>query len=157
MNGQFKTNHVVSIPNKQRMETTLTRFIDAQVGDYEQALAEIKQGRKRSHWMWYIFPQLNGLGFSDMARVYGIRDRAEAAAYLAHLVLGPRLVEISQALLTIEGSSASQVMGSPDDLKLRSSMTLFSAVDGADPVFQAVLDKFFGGKPDAKTLTMLNR
>ncbi|RYF60947.1 MAG: DUF1810 domain-containing protein [Cytophagaceae bacterium] len=139
------------------METTLTRFIDAQVGDYEQALAEIKQGRKRSHWMWYIFPQLNGLGFSDMARVYGIRDRAEAAAYLAHPVLGPRLVEISQALLTIEGSSASQVMGSPDDLKLRSSMTLFNAVDGADPVFQAVLDKFFGGKPDARTLTMLNR
>lgn len=144
------------------METTLTRFIDAQVGDYEQALAEIKQGRKRSHWMWYIFPQLNGLGFSDMARVYGIRDRAEAAAYLAHPVLGPRLVEISQALLTIEGASASQVMGSPDDLKLRSSMTLFNAVDGADPiqggqVFQAVLDKFFGGKPDAKTLTMLNR
>ncbi len=144
------------------METTLTRFIDAQVGEYEQALAEIKQGRKRSHWMWYIFPQLNGLGFSDMARVYGIRDRAEAAAYLAHPVLGPRLVEISQALLTIEGSSASQVMGSPDDLKLRSSMTLFNAVDGADPiqggpVFQAVLDKFFGGKPDARTLTMLNR
>lgn len=139
------------------METTLTRFIDAQVGEYEQALAEIKQGRKRSHWMWYIFPQLNGLGFSDMARVYGIRDRAEAAAYLAHPVLGPRLVEISQALLAIEGSSASQVMGSPDDLKLRSSMTLFNAVDGGGPVFQAVLDKFFGGKPDAKTLTMLNR
>jgi uncharacterized protein (DUF1810 family) len=91
-----------------------------------------------------------------MARVYGIRDRAEATAYLAHPVLGPRLVEISRALLTIDGSSASQVMGSPDDLKLRSSMTLFSAVDGADPVFQAVLDKFFGGKPDAKTLSMLN-
>jgi uncharacterized protein (DUF1810 family) len=143
-------------PDKQRMETTLTRFVNAQAGDYEQALAEIKKGRKRSHWMWYIFPQLNGLGFSEMARVYGIRDRAEATAYLAHPVLGPRLVEISRALLTIDGSSASQVMGSPDDLKLRSSMTLFSAVDGADPVFQAVLDKFFGGKPDAKTLSMLN-
>jgi uncharacterized protein (DUF1810 family) len=143
-------------PDKQRMETTLTRFVNAQAGDYEQALAEIKKGRKRSHWMWYIFPQLNGLGFSEMARVYGIRDRAEATAYLAHPVLGPRLVETSRALLTIDGSSASQVMGSPDDLKLRSSMTLFSAVDGADPVFQAVLDKFFGGKPDAKTLSMLN-
>lgn len=153
-------------------QPNLTRFLDAQASDYAQALAEIKQGRKRSHWMWYIFPQLGGLGFSEMARFYGVRDQAEATAYLAHPVLGPRLIEISRALLSLNGSSATQVMGSPDDLKLRSSMTLFSradqaALDGADPtvsdpiqggqVFQAVLDKFFGGEPDPKTLAMLSR
>lgn len=142
------------------MESDLTRFVDAQANDYAQALTEIKNGRKRSHWMWYIFPQLNGLGFSEMARFYGIRDAQEAAAYLAHPVLGPRLIEISQALVALNTQSASQVMGSPDDLKLRSSMTLFSRVDGANPiqggqVFQAVLDKFFGGEPDPKTVSML--
>jgi len=142
------------------MEPDLTRFVDAQASDYAQALTEIKNGRKRSHWMWYIFPQLNGLGFSEMARVYGIRDIQEATAYLAHPVLGPRLIAISQALLDLKTQSANQVMGSPDDLKLRSSMTLFSRVDGADPgqggqVFQAVLDKFFDGEPDPKTVSML--
>lgn len=142
------------------MEPDLKRFVDAQAGDYAQALTEIKNGRKRSHWMWYIFPQLNGLGFSEMARFYGIRDLQEATAYLAHPVLGPRLIAISQALLAHKDQSASQIMGSPDDLKLRSSMTLFSRVDGADPsqgsqVFQAVLDTFFGGEPDPKTISML--
>ncbi|QJD79857.1 DUF1810 domain-containing protein [Spirosoma rhododendri] len=142
------------------MEITLIRFVDAQVNDYEQALAEIKSGRKRGHWMWYIFPQLRGLGFSEMAQFYGIRDLAEAKAYLAHPVLGPRLVAISRALISVNESSATQVMGSPDDMKLRSSMTLFSRADqdnpaAPDPVFQAVLDKFFGGKPDSKTLSML--
>lgn len=115
--------------------------------------------------MWYIFPQLNGLGFSEMARFYGIRDMQEATAYLAHPVLGPRLIEISKALVDLKTQSASQVMGSPDDLKLRSSMTLFSRVAGdgpiqdgpiqGGPIFQAVLDKFFDGKPDPKTVAML--
>ncbi len=142
------------------MEPDLNRFVDAQADDYAQALTEINNGRKRSHWIWYIFPQLNGLGFSEMARFYGIRDIEEATAYLAHPVLGPRLIEISKALVALKTQSASQVMGSPDDLKLRSSMTLFSQVDKAGPiqggqVFQAVLDKFFDGKPDPKTVSML--
>ena len=142
------------------MEPDLNRFVDAQADDYAQALTEINNGRKRSHWIWYIFPQLNGLGFSEMARFYGIRDIEEATAYLAHPVLGPRLIEISKALVALKTQSASQVMGSPDDLKLRSSMTLFSQVDKAGSiqggqVFQAVLDKFFDGKPDPKTVSML--
>jgi uncharacterized protein (DUF1810 family) len=135
---------------------SLQRFLDAQRADYPAALAEITAGRKRSHWMWYIFPQLRGLGYSEMAHRYGITGAAEAAAYLAHPVLGQRLLEISRALLALPGSNATTVMGSPDDLKLRSSMTLFAQVPGADGVFQAVLDKFFGGAADAKTLQLLN-
>jgi uncharacterized protein (DUF1810 family) len=134
---------------------TLQRFLDAQATDYAPALAEIKNGRKRSHWMWYIFPQIEGLGFSSISQRYAIRDAAEAAAYLHHPVLGARLVEISQALLGLASGNATSIMGSPDDLKLRSSMTLFGAVPGASPVFQQVLDKFFGGAPDAKTLQLL--
>lgn len=136
-------------------QPNLQRFLDAQTRDYATALAEITTGRKRSHWMWYIFPQVRGLGFSEMAHRYGIRDAAEAAAYLAHPVLGPRLVEISGALLGLPGSNATSIMGSPDDLKLRSSMTLFAQVPGADAVFQAVLDKFYGGAKDARTLQLL--
>jgi uncharacterized protein (DUF1810 family) len=137
--------------------SNLTRFVDAQVTDYQQALAEIKAGRKRSHWMWYIFPQIQGLGFSSISQRYAIKDADEAAAYLQHPVLGARLLEISQALLGLASSNATSVMGSPDDLKLRSSMTLFAAVPGASPVFQQVLDKFFAGKPDGQTLQMLGR
>ncbi|RZK26678.1 MAG: DUF1810 domain-containing protein, partial [Hymenobacter sp.] len=133
---------------------SLQRFLAAQTGDYATALAEIKAGRKRSHWIWYIFPQIQSLGFSETARYYGIRDAAEAEAYLQHPVLGSRLRKISQALLTLPGSNATSIMGSPDDLKLRSSMTLFALVPGADPVFQAVLDKFFGGAPDTKTVQL---
>ena len=133
----------------------LTRFLDAQAGDYSTALAEIKAGRKRSHWMWYIFPQLRGLGFSEMAHHYGVVGAAEAQAYLAHPVLGARLREISQALLALPGSDANRIMGSPDDMKLKSSMTLFAAVPGADPVFNLVLAKFFGGAKDSKTLQLL--
>jgi uncharacterized protein (DUF1810 family) len=135
----------------------LQRFLDAQRADYPTALAELTAGRKRSHWMWYIFPQLRGLGFSDMAHRYGVANAAEAAAYLAHPVLGAQLLEISRALLALPGSNATAIMGSPDDLKLRSSMTLFAQVPGADAVFQEVLDKFFGGAPDAKTLQLLSR
>ncbi|RYE90564.1 MAG: DUF1810 domain-containing protein [Cytophagaceae bacterium] len=138
-------------------ETTLQRFLDAQRADYATAYAEITAGRKRSHWMWYIFPQIRGLGFSETARYYGITGAAEAAAYLQHPVLGSRLVEISQALLALPGSNATSIMGSPDDLKLRSSMTLFAVVPDTEPVFQAVLDKFFGGVKDAKTLQLLGQ
>jgi uncharacterized protein (DUF1810 family) len=134
---------------------TLTRFLDAQANTYQTALAEIRNGRKRSHWMWYIFPQIQGLGLSETARFYAIQDLREVTAYARHPVLGPRLVEISTALLGLKSSDASAIMGSPDDLKLRSSMTLFAAVPGADPVFRAVLAKFFGGREDEKTLRII--
>ena len=135
---------------------SLNRFVEAQVSAYSAALAEVKRGRKQSHWMWYVFPQVQGLGFSSTAQHYAIQDRAEAAAYLQHPVLGARLREISAALLALETSDANRVFGSPDDLKLRSSMTLFAAVP-SDPVFQLVLDKFFNGAPDSKTLQLLGQ
>ena len=125
--------------------------------DYQTALTEIKNGRKRSHWMWYIFPQISGLGFSSTSQHYAIRDLKEARSYLNHPVLGSRLIEISEALLALEGNNANQIFGSPDDLKLRSSMTLFAAVPESHPVFRQVLDKYFQGKPDRQTLTLLNR
>ncbi|PST84266.1 DUF1810 domain-containing protein [Pedobacter yulinensis] len=130
----------------------LSRFTDAQRQDFDRAYAEIKAGRKVTHWMWYIFPQLSGLGFSSMAQRYGIGSLNEAAAYLQHPVLGPRLISICEALLRLEENNATRIMGSPDDMKLRSSMTLFSAVPGADAVFQAVLSKFFSGMKDEQTL-----
>lgn len=105
--------------------------------------------------MWYIFPQLKGLGYSHMAQHYGIADRAEAQAYVQHPVLGPRLIEISQALLDLPIANATVVLGSPDDLKLRSSMTLFATLEASDPVFQRVLDKFYQGEADAQTLRLL--
>ncbi|WP_460502732.1 DUF1810 domain-containing protein [Hymenobacter agri] len=137
------------------MKPTLTRFLDAQASTYQTALAEIKAGRKRSHWMWFIFPQVQGLGLSETARFYAIQDAREAEAYARHPVLGPRLVEISTALLGLASGDAHAIMGSPDDVKLRSSMTLFAAVAGADPVFGAVLAKFFGGRRDEKTLRII--
>lgn len=136
------------------MASNLNWFIDAQKADCQTALAEIKNGRKRSHWMWYIFPQIQGLGFSETAKFYAIIDAQEAADFLAHPVLGPRLLEISQALLALETNDAHRVLGSPDDLKLNSSMTLFAALH-ASPVFQQVLDVFYGGAPDDKTLRIL--
>jgi uncharacterized protein (DUF1810 family) len=133
----------------------LQRFVDAQVRDYPIALSEIKSGRKRSHWMWYIFPQIRGLGFSDMARFYALTDASEAAEYLRHSILGERLIRISAELLKLESNNARAVMGSPDDLKLRSCMTLFSLLSGTDPVFDAVLKKFFGGVKDEKTVQLM--
>ncbi|MDO6429354.1 DUF1810 domain-containing protein [Flavitalea sp. BT771] len=133
----------------------LNRFIDAQQHDYAIALQEIKNGRKRSHWMWYIFPQVQGLGFSEMSRRYAINDLEEAVAYLADPVLGQRLVEISGALLDLQGADAGAIFGNPDDMKLRSSMTLFASVPGANPVFDKVLQKFFKGVKDIKTLRLL--
>jgi uncharacterized protein (DUF1810 family) len=138
-------------------ENSLNRFVDAQKTDYQQALSEIKNGRKRSHWMWYIFPQIQGLGFSETSRYYGIKDPAEAAAFLAHPVLGSRLVDICEELLKLSSSNATSVFGSPDDVKLKSSMTLFAALPGANPVFQQVLDKFFNGTKDAKTLQIIGK
>ena len=133
---------------------TLNRFLTAQERSYDAALAEIKAGRKRTHWMWYIFPQIAGLGMSSTAQYYSIQDRLEAEEYMEHPMLGARLLEISRALLTLESSDATAVMGYPDDLKLRSCMTLFAQVSD-DPVFEAVLDKFFGGRPDSRTLALL--
>lgn len=134
----------------------LKRFLDAQEQDYSLALEELNAGHKRSHWMWYIFPQISGLGFSAMSSYYAIKDLKEAEAYLQHPVLGMRLIEITKVLLSSAGNDASAVFGSPDDLKLRSSMTLFSQVPGTAPVFQQVLDKFFLGVPDSKTISILN-
>jgi uncharacterized protein (DUF1810 family) len=135
----------------------LQRFVSAQQTDFATALAEIQSGRKRSHWMWYIFPQIQGLGFSETSKFYAIKDRQEAQAYLQHPVLGPRLKEISQVLLNLDSSDATRILGSPDDVKLKSSMTLFAALEGADPVFEQVLDKFFRGEADAKTWQLLQR
>lgn len=132
----------------------LNRFISAQERSYDAALREIKAGHKRTHWMWYIFPQIAGLGFSSTAQFYAISSMQEAKDYYAHPVLGKRLVEISEALLALDTSDAGAVMGYPDDLKLRSSMTLFLAASG-DAVFQKVLYKFYSGKPDSKTLSIL--
>ncbi|EOR93016.1 hypothetical protein ADIARSV_3816 [Arcticibacter svalbardensis MN12-7] len=136
-------------------ENTLQRFIDAQKEDYIIALSEIKNGRKRSHWMWYIFPQIQGLALSETSRYYAIKDLDEAADYLSHTVLGSRLVEICKELLALKGDNANLILGSPDDLKLKSSMTLFSCLPQADPVFQSLLDKFYQGKKDPKTLQII--
>ena len=134
----------------------LKRFLEAQENDYETALAEIKRGRKQSHWMWYIFPQIAGLGFSSTSKFYVIKDRAEAESYLAHPILGKRLIEISNALLEVEGKTANQIFGSPDDVKLKSSMTLFGALENTNPVFRKVLDKYFNGAKDQRTLEQID-
>lgn len=133
----------------------LTRFILAQNDSYDKALAEIKNGKKRSHWMWFIFPQIAGLGKSDTARFYAIKSKKEAEAYLHNEVLRKRLLAISKELLTINGKSATDIFGYPDNLKLWSSMTLFSIIENTDPVFQLILDKFFDGMNDENTLTIL--
>ncbi len=133
----------------------LERFLDAQHTDYAVALSEIKNGRKQSHWMWYIFPQVLGLGYTSTSIQYAIKDLDEATAYLNHEVLGKRLIEISNALLALETNDAHKVFGSPDNMKLRSSITLFSLVPGADKVFESVLDKFFDGRKDDRTLQLL--
>lgn len=137
------------------MENNLKRFIDAQESDYQKALSEIKNGKKRTHWMWYIFPQIQGLGFSEMARFYSIKDIQEAEAYLADPILGNRLIEISEALISLESRNAHQIFGSPDDLKLKSCMTLFSSLKNTNPVFQKVLDEFFNNSKDEKTLEII--
>jgi uncharacterized protein (DUF1810 family) len=133
----------------------LNRFVRAQEPDYKHALEEIAAGRKRSHWMWYIFPQFAGLGLSSTSRHYAIGSLDEARAYLAHPILGPRLVECAEAALTVKGRSAHDIFGSPDDLKLRSSVTLFALVSSENSVFHRVLEKYFEGKRDQRTLDVV--
>jgi len=134
----------------------LSRFVQAQADDYEQALSEIRGGRKRSHWMWYIFPQYAGLGSSAISKRYAIKSIAEAEAYLRHPVLGPRLLQCAEAALAVEGRSVSEVFGSPDDLKLRSCATLFAQVSPSGSVFERLLDKYFRGERDDETIRLLS-
>ena len=133
----------------------LQRFIDAQENNYAIALSEIKKGKKQSHWMWYIFPQIQGLGSSETSKFYAIKNIHEAGEFLEHTVLGTRLIEICNALLNLETNNPHNIFGSPDDMKLHSSMTLFSSLSDPNPVFQKVLDKFFDGKKDVKTLHLI--
>ena len=135
----------------------LQRFIDAQERDYRAALAEIRAGRKRSHWMWYVFPQFHGLGFSPTTVHFSIKSADEARAYLEHPVLGSRLRECADALLALDGCSAHQVFGSPDDLKLKSSMTLFARVSPGGSVFEQVIDRYYDGQQDRMTIELLDR
>ncbi len=134
----------------------LMRFVDAQASIYNQVIAELRDGQKRSHWMWYIFPQFDGLGFSSTARRYAIKSIDEARAYLNHPILGPRLVKCAEAALTVEGRSALEIFGTPDDLKLRSSATLFAAVSTSGSVFHRLLEKYFEGKPDEHTMRLIS-
>ncbi len=133
----------------------LARFVLAQDHVFGLVCNELRQGRKRSHWIWYIFPQLGGLGASDMARKYGVSGLAEAQAYMAHAVLGPRLTEATRLVLDVQGRSILEIMGAPDDAKFRSCMTLFRHAAADNPVFAAALDKYFDGVPDAASLQRL--
>ena len=133
----------------------LSRFVKAQEGVYEAALSELRSGQKRSHWMWFVFPQLDGLGSSATSKRYAIKSLAEAEAYLRHPLLGPRLLECFAAVLAVAGRSAREIMGSPDDLKLKSCATLFERADRAQPAFGQALDKYFEGQRDAATLRLL--
>ena len=133
----------------------LDRFVQAQERSYDSALTEIRRGRKRSHWMWFIFPQFEGLGSSAQSVFFSIKSLAEAEAYLAHPLLGPRLMACADAVLAIEGRSATDIFGSPDDMKLRSSATLFARVSGDASVFHRVLDRYFGGHADEQTLRLV--
>ena len=134
----------------------LERFVQAQASVYPAVLRELGAGRKASHWMWFVFPQLKTLGRSGTARFYGLDGRDEALAYWRHPVLGPRLLECTRLVLATRGRSAHEIFGSPDDLKLRSCMTLFDAVAPEEPAFRVVLDRFYGGAADASTLDLLH-
>jgi uncharacterized protein (DUF1810 family) len=137
------------------VDNDLERFLEAQEGVYPQALAELRAGRKRSHWMWFVFPQFDGLGASATSRRYAIRSLDEARGYLRHPVLGARLLECTRAVLDLRGLSATQVFGPPDDLKLRSSMTLFALASDPDSPFAAALEKYFSGEPDGRTIELV--
>ncbi len=141
-----------------RVETgDLERFVEAQTGVYERVLTELRGGRKQSHWMWFVFPQLRGLGRSGMAHRYGLESLEEAVAYLAHPVLGPRLAECTAAVNAVTGKSAAEIFGFPDDLKFHSSMTVFALADPADSGFVEALRRYFGGREDPGTLQLLGR
>jgi uncharacterized protein (DUF1810 family) len=133
----------------------LNRFVEAQLTDYQAALAELRGGEKRTHWMWYVFPQIAGLGLSSMSARYAIQNADEARAYLAHPTLGRRLIECAEAVLAVENRTASQIMGSPDDMKLRSCATLFDFISEEGSVFQRILDKYYAGGRDHRTLELL--
>jgi uncharacterized protein (DUF1810 family) len=133
----------------------LIRFISAQEMVYSRVLFELRNGRKRTHWMWFIFPQIDGLGNSSTTKHYAIKSIEEAQEYLNHLVLGKRLKECAEIVLTVEGRSISKIFGYPDDMKLKSSMTLFSSLADSDSVFVSILDKYFNGERDSRTLTIL--
>ena len=132
----------------------LNRFVQAQEDVHDQALSEIRRGRKQSHWMWYIFPQFEGLGSSATSRMYSIKSLAEARAFLNHSILGPRLIECAEAVLGVEGRSAHEIFGSPDDMKLRSCATLFACVSPPGSVFERLLTKYFQGERDGKTQSL---
>ena len=134
----------------------LLRFLEAQKDVYEIALKEIKNGRKTSHWMWFIFPQIKGLGQSETSKYYAIKNKTEARDYLHHEILGSRLVEISNALLMLQTNNSINVFGHIDSIKLKSSMTLFSLIENENPVFQKVLDKYFNGEKDENTIHLFN-
>jgi uncharacterized protein (DUF1810 family) len=135
----------------------LKRFLTAQEGVYEQALAELKVGRKRTHWMWFIFPQIDGLGYSPTAKRYSIKSREEGQQYLNHPVLGKRLVECTEAVLALKGGSVSEIFGYPDDMKFKSSMTLFEKIAGPGSVFPIAIDRYCHGERDAATLRLLEQ
>ena len=135
----------------------LSRFVSAQARIYDEVLAELRSGQKRTHWMWFIFPQIEGLGYSATSMHYAIKSEAEARQYLKHPVLGRRLLECAETVLSIEGRSASDIFGYPDDLKLKSSMTLFAYVTDPGSVFARMLDKYFEGTRDAMTVSLLEQ
>ncbi len=137
------------------MNDPLQRFVDAQNPVFEQVCVELRQGRKQTHWMWFIFPQIKGLGSSQMATKFAISSRQEAEAYLKHSVLGPRLRECTRLVNQVEGRSVNQIFGYPDDLKFRSSMTLFASTSCENAIFKDALQKYFGGEPDRSTLERL--
>jgi uncharacterized protein (DUF1810 family) len=135
----------------------LDRFVHAQERNYDQALRELELGRKQGHWMWYVFPQIDGLGSSPTTKLYSIKSEDEARAYLKHPTLGPRLHECAEAILRVDGKSAREILGSPDDLKLKSCATLFASVSPPGSVFERILERFYAGERDATTLRLLAR
>ena len=153
----MSANIIMGVKEGNMDINSLNRFLQAQTKVYEVALSEIQNGRKRTHWMWFIFPQLRGLGQSEMSYIYGIKDEAEAKAYLSNSVLGERLIEISSALLQHDNKTAREILGCIDADKLRSSMTLFAKISGEKSIFHQVLEVFYNGKMDARTLEILNR
>lgn len=135
----------------------LSRFTDVQESTYVNIIAELRSGQKQTHWMWYIFPQIDGLGYSTASKYYAIKNIEEAQQYLNHPILGRRLLECAEALLAIDGRSISNILGYPDDLKLKSSMTLFACVSDPDSVFVRVLNKYYQGERDIRTLNILDK
>src|ERR1035437_1457070 len=142
-------------PEGKHDDFNLQRFVDAQARVFDQVLAELREGRKRSHWMWFIFPQIAGLGSSDMARLFAISGRKEASAYLQHPILGPRLKQCVELVNQVSGRTIDQIFGYPDDLKFHSSVTLFASVAPGEEVFRVSLEKYFSGERDSATLALL--